>query len=553
MLFRELHPAQVWGDQLEVLQTLVAAGGGVGSELPATAGLLTLGDARKAIKLVLPKGAPAELASLGGADVATRLLSVGPLQHPNVPGLTLAARTRVGELKVDWTAPGMWILGMDKGEERSPLRFMRRVLGLYDAQRSNATPGFLEHPQDGYMHFLDSWKVASAPSVYTETTSNNRAEYKVGNQWPIPPMGPVVMSGAGGSALLKDVGDFYRKLFEISAPGATPLFGEAGQSYGKKHLLCTPVGGITSAKHRLFTGRADAGMFKTYVYKELGLNVKGIRPHPNYAPRKIVLLKSSHSGGESDVELASQTIHNFEQVLESVRRVGVPYEVLESVEGMSFASTVQLFASTGILVAPHGDALAMSAFMPAHSVIVELFPFGVKRNTFRQLANYLDIHYLPLYSSKRVPPEELDKATPAFGVYSKPYWEQCESRNITGYDSAVVPQCVSANLAHPLTVNIPEFDTLMRDAVDCAACFSLVNPEWAALADAQGMPVPPPPEKEGQDKYGESCSFHHFSHAHARNGILPPTLLTPLPPPAHATHSYLTSCRNKRLITLSLP
>ena len=502
MLFRELHAAQVWGDQAEVVRAL--AGGA--SDVPGVPALLSLGDKRKPIRLEAGKGVHAA-GALAGADVATRLLEVGPLAHPEVPGLTLAARTRVGELAIDWVQPGLWLVGLDEGEETSPLRFMRRVLALYDAHRSNATPDFLDHPRDGYMHFLESWQVASAPSVYTETSSNNRVEYKVGNQWPVPPMGPVAFSGRGGAVEGGKLGDFFKALFGLAAPRAVPHLGELQRALGPKRLLCSPLGAIPGAKHRLFSGRADAAMFKTYVYQQLGLNVLGLKPHPRYAPRKVTILNSAHthdSAQDNAATYANQRISNADEVLEVVKALGMPYQVVDSVEGMSFKDTVKLFSTTGILIAPHGDAMAMSVFMPAHSVTVEMFPYGVKRNTFRQLANFLDLHYLPIYSSLRLPPEGLGDDDPARKVYSAEFWEQCEARNFTGYDSATSPLCSAALSAHPLVVNIPELQVLLRDAVDCASSFSLKNPEWAALAPEEGMPVRPPPVKPpGQaDKYG---------------------------------------------------
>ena len=521
MLFREMHPAQVWGDQAEVVAGVVgSAGGGQPGAAAGMPALLSLGAKRKAITLGLEglsEGARGHLAPLAGANVATQLLEVGPLPHPSVPGLTLAARTRVGDVDIDWVAPGLWLVGLDADEETSPLRFMRRVLSLFDAHRANATPGFLDHPRDGYMHFLDSWQVASAPSVYTETSSKNRVEYKVGNQWAMPPMGTVAFSGAGGAVPRGSLGDFFSALFALAAPKAAAYLGELQAALGPKRLLCSVAGGIPGAKHRLFSGRADAAMFKTYVYQSLGLNVLGLKPHPRYAPRKILVLNSAHthdSAVDSASAYANQRIWNAEEVLEAVKATGVPYQVVDSMEGMSFKDTVKLFATTGILIAPHGDAMAMSVFMPAHSVTVELFPYGIKRNTFRQLANFLDLHYLPIYSSLRVPVEKVARGDESARVYSRDFWEQCESKNLTGYDSATLPFCTQALAAHPLVVNIPELKVLLRDAVDCASSFSLKNPEWAALAETEGLPVRPPPVKPpGQaDKYGEwqrtPCSMH---------------------------------------------
>ena len=54
-------------------------------------------------------------------------------------------------------------------------------------------------------------------------------------------------------------------------------------------------------------------------------------------------------------------------------------------------------------------------FLPAHAVLVELFAFGTKRNTFRHLSSLLDLHYFPVYSWERVPPDAARAAAPKDG------------------------------------------------------------------------------------------------------------------------------------------
>jgi sulfoxide reductase heme-binding subunit YedZ len=65
--------------------------------------------------------------------VATRITALPPggAPHPALPGLTLLAQTRVGELEVDWVAPGLWLGSLDEKEAADPLLFMRRMLGLF--------------------------------------------------------------------------------------------------------------------------------------------------------------------------------------------------------------------------------------------------------------------------------------------------------------------------------------------------------------------------------------------------------------------------------------
>jgi hypothetical protein len=506
-LFREMHAAQVWGDKGEVLLPLV--GGKVGAKKAAAqaralAGLNSLGGNRKPVVITLPKGAPEHMAPLAGLDVATKLLEAGPIPHPTIPGLTLAARTRVGDVDIDWVDPGLWLVGLDANEDTSPLRFFRRIMGLYEAFRSNATPAFGDHPRDGYVHFLDSWMVASAPSIYTDTVTSNRASYKIGNQWDMPPMTTLAFNAAKGKGKVS-MGEYFTSLLSVAAPGVRPYFSELQSTLSPKHLMCSVKGGIPGGKHRLFSSRTDASMFKTYSYQKLGLGIRGVRPHPRYAPRKILLMKSSHThdqaGKDASYEAANGRIWNWQEVETVVADTGVPYEVIDTVEGMSFADTVTLFSGVGILVAPHGDAMVNSVFMPAHAVVLELFPFMVKRNTFRQLANLLDIHYLAYHSKQRMPLDKVDRSKPEGLVYSRKFWDECEGKNYSSYDSVVSPVCMEALEAHPLVVVPKDLARVLKDAVDCSAAFSLKNPDWAALAPTLGLPVRDPPAA-GEDKYG---------------------------------------------------
>ena len=68
-------------------------------------------------------------------------------------------------------------------------------------------------------------------------------------------------------------------------------------------------------------------------------------------------------------------------------------------------SQVELMAGTGILIAPHGAHLANAMFLPAHAAVIELFPYMMKKNTYRHLSLMSDLHYLPFYSWELLGPE----------------------------------------------------------------------------------------------------------------------------------------------------
>ena len=61
--------------------------------------------------------------------------------------------------------------------------------------------------------------------------------------------------------------------------------------------------------------------------------------------------------------------------------------------------------------------------------------------------------------------------------------------------------CNAMSKNYPIVLPFPAFSEMLRNAVDSIGAFSLLNPEWAKIADAEGVPIPEPPEF-GADKYG---------------------------------------------------
>ncbi len=46
---------------------------------------------------------------------------------------------------------------------------------------------------------------------------------------------------------------------------------------------------------------------------------------------------------------------------------------------MSLSPQVELMATTGILIAPHGAHLGNILFLPAHAAVIEVFPYLMKK------------------------------------------------------------------------------------------------------------------------------------------------------------------------------
>lgn len=492
-LFKEMHPSEIWGDRPDALLSMLGAHTVIPDPEPkgtprdgsALDDLQIVGDGRGAITIEMPRDH--KLSPLAGKDMATRVFVSKP--HTVGKNLQALASTKVAGRNIVWLESGLWISNFDEGDEKSPLKILSLAGALFDSVRNNRTPTFGDHPRDGYMHFQESWQLASTRSVYMDPPSKNQISYKVVGQWDVPPMTNVVFSGAGAKkiASMDELDNVFSEMLKISAQPDTKFwFSDLSNTLGPNSLVCSRRGGVLQPKHKFFSGRMDSAMWKTYAYQLTGLGVKGIRPHPKYAPREAVILVDS-SILDDGPHLQSETIYNLADVEAIVRSTGLPTRIVPSLKGMSFEEIVTFFAGVGILVAPHGPALAFTTFMPAHSVIVECFPFGLKRNTFRHLANMADLHYFSIYSEQRMPPKDCKEKQCL--VFKRKFWDECESKNMTGYDVAIDNDCLHAIVNHPLIVDVVELRTHIPDAIDCSGAFSLKNPLWEALAAKEGQPV----------------------------------------------------------------
>ena len=505
-LFKEMHPSEIWGDRPDALLAALGAHTVIPDPEPkgtprdgsALDELQIVGDGRGVVNIEVPKDH--KLSVLAGKDVATRVFESKPHMIGGDNGVKALASTKVAGRNVVWLESGLWISNFDEGDDKSPLKILSLAGSIFDSVRNNRTPSFGDHPRDGYMHFQESWQVASTRSVYMDPPSKNQISYKVVGQWDVPPMVNVAFAGAGAKKIesIDALDNVFSEMLKIAAHADTKFwFSDLSKTLGPDSLVCSRRGGVLQPKHKFFSGRMDSAMWKTYAYQLTGLGVKGTRPHPRYAPREAVILVDSSVLDDGN-HLASEKIYNLEEVEAIVRSTGLPTRIIQNLKGMSFEEIVTLFAGVGILVAPHGPALAFTTFMPAHSVIVECFPFGLKRNTFRHLANMADLHYFSIYSEQRMTPADC-KGKECL-VFKRKFWDECESKNMTGYDVAVDNDCLHAIVNHPLIVDVVELRTHIPDAIDCSGAFSLKNPLWEALAGKEGKPVRPPPNNTNGDK-----------------------------------------------------
>ena len=156
---------------------------------------------------------------------------------------------------------------------------------------------------------------------------------------------------------------------------------------------------------------------------------------------------------------------------------------------------------TGIPIAPNGSALSNSRFRPAHAVVIELFPLLMEKNTYRSLANLLDLHYYPVYSWEQLP----RNLTQFYGVAlmnEEYFWNNCIAVNISSYDALNYHACNAASKNYPIVVSAPQINAALADAIDTIGAFSLKNDRWRDEFEAKGYAMPEKPEWVTAEKKG---------------------------------------------------
>jgi hypothetical protein len=498
LFFKEVSPKEIWGDQPKNV----------------------FGDENAVPKKFQERNLA--LSSSKETTFDTMVDRFGPFQIPELPGLKIRKRTFVNNVTIDWLDGALWIAGIDGQWFSNPYHWFSKIGALFDSLRSNYTPFFGDHPSDGYPQWTRSGALGSRSSTIAHPQIGdiggtgdkggamnkdgsaagnlhnpfNKLRWLVGPQWRLPSMDFLFFAGDGAN-VLKDkteLKDWFRSTLELSIQPHTQFyFNDALKRLSPNRLVCSTTGVIPGGKNKLFTGRADAWLFRQYAYQMAGLHVKGISPHPKYPPRKITIIDRKGMNGRG--------IFNRELLVDLVRDTGVPYELVSTMASSSFNAQVHLMAETGILIAPHGAALANIMFLPAHAVVIELFPHLMKKNTYRYLASQLDLHYFPIFSWKLLP----RNYTQFYGVAlmnEMYFWENCIAVNITSYDALNFHACNAASKNYPIVIEEDETRNTLRDAVDVIGAFSLKNPAWKAEFTEKKHPAPSPPSWAVNERKG---------------------------------------------------
>ena len=467
-----------------------------------------------------------------GGDVALKKLKELGL---GIASVTMPADSNY---TVYWLDGNLWAMAMDAQFDRHIYHATTRLMALYHAQRANRTrwgnsdgDGFLppltevplnrgveglppvlpNHPIEERFprlhrlalspaeadevdaEVLSRWKAAhggAATTAGSRIIRPNRVSYTSSPGWDIPSQDYVVLTGNNQSPPAAMI-PFLRNIAALIAQPHTTFVAGPSLSFlnPNKTLLCAKRGAVTGTHPRLFMNRADAWMFRKYAYDYAGAPALGLHPHMHHPPRKITVLTRKASTGRN--------FENGEELIRVIRDSGIPYEVINDMGELTFKQQVVKMAGTGILIAAHGAALVNSMFLPQHAVVMELFPYMLKKLTYFNLAGLLGLWYLPVFSGL---PTLTGKAAEAhFGVQQvhkkasngQDFLEGCVAANMSSVDALLHHRCNSVSKHLPVKVDIPAFSSALKEAIDIIAGFSAHREEWAQeLAQLKGSPAP---------------------------------------------------------------
>jgi len=366
-----------------------------------------------------------------------------------LPSVRVARRVRVNNLTISWLPDPLWISGIDGQWFTNPFHWWSKIGTLYDSRRNNVSER--AHPSDGSIVRIDPTQVGLASSTTKSPRGLSKystARYKIGSQWSLPSMSFVTYAGDGANVLeaRSGLGNWFETLLDVASPKASKhYFKDLLDHLTPNNILCSTSGAISGSKFKLFTGRSDAALLRQKAYNRAGLTGLGVIPRPRYPPRKVTIIDRKGMNGRG--------IFNFKEIVEVVKGMGLPYELVTTMAKLSFADQVQLMSNTGVIIAPHGAALANIMYLPAHAAVIEMFPYLMKKNTYRYLSSILDLHYFPLYSWELLSANHSE----FYGVnlmQEMYFYDNCVKKNITSFDALNAHACNAASKNYPIVVDL---------------------------------------------------------------------------------------------------
>lgn len=164
-------------------------------------------------------------------------------------------------------------------------------------------------------------------------------------------------------------------LWKLAKGRRVPCFRRVGiAAPGSSRMLLTGAdypGTVQTGRAQFEDEYSDADTFRHQVFTSLGF-VKPPEMH-----RRILYLHRATTRA-----LTADGLHMLEQQLRATsERHKMRYDRLD-MSGLSFAQQVRAVGGASIAVGIHGTQMLTTLFLPKHAAIVEMFPFGFRKDLF---------------------------------------------------------------------------------------------------------------------------------------------------------------------------
>eukprot|EP01138_Halocafeteria_seosinensis_P006370 gb/GECG01006512.1/.p1 GENE.gb/GECG01006512.1/~~gb/GECG01006512.1/.p1 ORF type:complete len:791 (+),score=94.48 gb/GECG01006512.1/:1-2373(+) len=424
----------------------------------------------------------------------------------------------------EWMDGTLWFSRVEGGWDRNPFHWSSKVLMLYDALRSNRTGGGILPPfrgslksakdavknfeTDASQHSIPNskkqpirpskhhpssiksrWHIRRAVQYAEDHTLDKRfrensklGQVVMGTQWSLPSMDYVAFNGDGvgpATSLKYNIGDlptWSRGTLNITAPPGTQfLFPPDFQRYtsSSSRLLCAEKMVVTGQKHKFFTGTADAWIFRQYAYQYAGVQSLS---HPHHPPRKIFFLDRK----------GNRNFINRDLVIKELERTGLPFEIVREMNKISFKDQIKKIANSGILLSAHGAGLTNAMFLPQHAVVIEMFPYKLRKTTYSNLAQMMQLNYLSVVAQEKPPYDDSLSGPNHNLLYQDDFVENCDKQNRSSIDTLNLFYCNMPTKNMPINAPIRQLRQTLSEAVKLIGAYSVDNEQWRAVQSERG-------------------------------------------------------------------
>eukprot|EP00301_Raphidiophrys_heterophryoidea_P006902 c12739_g1_i1.p1 GENE.c12739_g1_i1~~c12739_g1_i1.p1 ORF type:complete len:558 (+),score=112.56 c12739_g1_i1:200-1873(+) len=221
--------------------------------------------------------------------------------------------------------------------------------------------------------------------------------------------------------------------------------------------VCAKTAVIFGYRRGIFLGHEDGTRFRERVYFRLGLNIHPTQREFRTYPIVIRMINRKLS---RRIDYPTANILNA-TLMENGGPETYTFEMFDDISAFSFEEQVRLFASTDILIMPHGAGLTNMIFARNHVPVIEVFPHHFYNELYREVA-VVSNH--PYYCVMGLP--ESSKATtllPAL-IRDSASNDKCELWH--GIDIMIEASCHHKFKQHPIKVDLSYLHHVIVLALD---------------------------------------------------------------------------------------